>query len=65
MNFNLDDFRDKHLVSGFPRPKLLIVKQRSIELGEWRHTSERKIPYYIYPKDAVEYNDPTQMDLFD
>lgn len=34
MYFNLDDFRDKHLVSGFSHPELPIVKQGSVGLGE-------------------------------
>lgn len=108
MHFNFDDFEDKHLVSGFSHPKLPIVKQGSIKLGEWglvpsfvvkeaqakdiqnkilnaradtirerksfknaivnqrcvlmvdgffewRHTPERKIPYYIYPKDETVF----------
>ena len=35
MHFNFDDFGEKHLVSGFAHPELPIVKQGSIELGEW------------------------------
>ena len=35
MHFDFDDFGEKHLVSGFSHPELPIVKQGSIELGEW------------------------------
>ncbi len=108
MHFSFDDFGDKHLVSGFAHPELPIVKQGSIELGEWglvpsfivkeeqardiqnktlnaradtihekksyknsivsqrcvlvvdgffewRHVSEEKIPYYIYPTDGTVF----------
>ena len=35
MHFAFNDFREKYLVSGFSHPELPIVKQGSIELGEW------------------------------
>ena len=35
VHFNFDDFGDKHLISGFMHPELPIIKQGSIELGEW------------------------------
>ena len=108
MPFDFDDFGEKHLVSGFSHPELPIVKQGSIELGEWglvpsfvvreeqakdmqnktlnaradtiyerksykdaivsqrcvlvvdgffewRHATNQKIPYYIYPKDGTVF----------
>ena len=35
MHFDFNDFGEKYLVSGFAHPDLPIVKQGSIELGEW------------------------------
>ncbi len=35
VHFDVDELGDKHLVSGFAHPHLPIVKQGSIELGEW------------------------------
>ena len=35
MHFDFDDFGEKHLLSGFSHPELPIVKQGSIELGQW------------------------------
>ena len=35
MHFDFNDFGEKYLVSGFAHPELPIVKQGSIELGEW------------------------------
>ena len=108
MHFDFDDFGEKHLVSGFSHPELPIVKQGSIELGEWglvpsfvvkedqardmqnktlnaradtirerksykdaivsqrcvlvvdgffewRHATNQKIPYYIYPNDGTVF----------
>ncbi|MGV8963674.1 MAG: hypothetical protein ACOH2V_09885 [Candidatus Saccharimonadaceae bacterium] len=35
MPFDFTDFEEKQLISGFAHPDLQIVKQGSIELGEW------------------------------
>ena len=108
IHFDFNDFGEKHLVSGFTHPDLPIVKQGSIELGEWglvpsfvvredqakdiqnktlnaradtiyerksyknaivcqrcvlvvdgffewRHATNQKIPYYVYPKDGTVF----------
>ena len=50
MHFNFDDFEDKHLVRGFSHPKLPIVKQGSIELGEWE-----VVPSFVVKEEQAKY----------
>ena len=49
MHFSFDDFEEKHLVSGFSHPELPIVKQGSIELGEWG-----LVPSFIVREDQAK-----------
>ena len=49
MHFDFDDFGEKHLVSGFSHPELPIVKQGSIELGEWG-----LVPSFIVKEDQAK-----------
>lgn len=48
MHIDFNDFGEKHLVSGFVHPKLPIVKQGSIELGEWG-----LIPSFVVREDQA------------
>ncbi len=49
MHVNFDDFEEKHLVSGFAHPELPIVKQGSIELGEWG-----LVPSFVVREDQAK-----------
>ena len=49
MHFDFNDFGEKHLVSGFAHPDLPIVKQGSIELGEWG-----LVPSFVVREDQAK-----------
>ena len=49
MRFDFNDFGEKHLVSGFAHPDLPIVKQGSIELGEWG-----LVPSFVVREDQAK-----------